>query len=233
MEVRLESLIDGAKSADGVAVIVDVLRCFTTASVALSRGADRIVMVAEVEEAIELRNRGVGTYCVGEVGGKRPDGFDYGNSPTQMLTADIEGRTLIQSTRAGTVGVTAAARADLIYGAALVNASATASVISAQNPGRVTVVAMGSNGLMRSDEDEQCGLYLRNLLQGRRPNPDAVQSLARAGAEAHKYGDPARPHFPTSDLEEAMEVDRFGFAIRIQNEDGLLTARAEYPSGLG
>ena len=229
MEVRLESLIGGARSAEGVAVIVDVLRCFTTASVALSRGAERIVMVAEVEEAIELRSRGVGAYCVGEVGGKRPEGFDFGNSPTEMLAAEVEGKTLVQSTRAGTVGVTAAERADQIYGGALVNARATAKAISAQHPGIVTVVAMGSNGLVRNDEDEQCALYLRNLLEGRRPDPDAVRNLAQAGAEAHKYGDPARSHFPTSDRDAAMDVDRFNFAIRVRRENGLLTARAEYP----
>ena len=95
MEVRLESLISGARTAEGVAVIVDVLRCFTTAAVAFSRGAERIVMVAEVEEALELRRRGVGDFCVGEVGGKRPEGFDYGNSPTEMMAADIRGLTLI------------------------------------------------------------------------------------------------------------------------------------------
>ena len=229
MEVRLDSLIDGARAAEGIAVIIDVLRCFTTASVALSRGAERIVMVAEVDEAIELRSSGVGAYCVGEVGGRRPEEFDFGNSPTEMFTADVKGKTLIQSTRAGTVGVTAAERADQIYGTALVNAHATAKVISAQSPERVTVVAMGSNGLVRNDEDEQCALYLRNLLEGRRPDPDAVQVLAQSGSEAHKYGDPARPHFPTSDREAAMSVDRYGFAIRIRREDGLLTARAEYP----
>ena len=229
MDVRLESLIEGAEAAEGVAVIVDVLRCFTTASVALSRGAEKIVMVAEVEEALELRERGAGDYCVGEVGGKMPDGFDYGNSPTQMLASDVKGRTLIQSTRAGTVGVAAARRAGSIYGGALVNARATADAIAARNPARVTVVAMGSNGLARNDEDEQCALYLRNLLQGRRPDPGAVRSLALAGAEAHKYGDPARPHFPVSDRDAAMDIDRFGFAIRIRDEGGLLTARAEYP----
>lgn len=227
--MRLESLISGARTAEGVAVIVDVLRCFTTAAVAFSRGAERIVMVAEVEEALELRRRGVGEFCVGEVGGKRPEGFDYGNSPTEMMTADVTGGTLVQSTRAGTVGVAAARRADIIYGGAFVNARATSDVIAALRPDLVSVVAMGSNGLVRNDEDEQCALYLRNLLQGRRPDPWAVREVALAGAEAHKYGDPAKPQFPISDRDAAMDVNRFGFAIKIQGEDGLLVARAEHP----
>ena len=105
MEIRLVSLLDGARLAEGVVIIIDVFRAYTTAAVALSRGAEKIVLVAEVEEAIALRERGVGDLCVGEVGGMRPEGFDFNNSPSQMARADIEGKTIIQSTRAGTVGM--------------------------------------------------------------------------------------------------------------------------------
>ena len=55
MEIRIESLLEGAKRAKGTVVIVDVFRAFTTAAVALARGADRIVMVAEIDEARRLR----------------------------------------------------------------------------------------------------------------------------------------------------------------------------------
>ena len=105
MEVVVRSLVEGAREASGTVIVVDVFRCFTTAAVAFARGADKIVMVAEVDEALELRRRGVGELCMGEVGGMRPEGFDYGNSPTELSHADVEGKALIQSTRAGTVGL--------------------------------------------------------------------------------------------------------------------------------
>ena len=81
MEIRVDSLIEGACRAEGTAIIVDVYRAFTTAAVAFSRGAQQIILVPEIEEALELRDRGVGELCIGEVGGVRPDGFDFGNSP--------------------------------------------------------------------------------------------------------------------------------------------------------
>ena len=229
MDVRLDSLIQGAQDATGTVIIIDVFRCFTTAAVAFSRGAEKIVMVAEVDEALDLKGRGVGSLCVGEVGGKRPEGFDFGNSPTEMSTADLAGRTLIQSTRAGTVGVTSAIHADEVFGGSLVIAQATADAITVRDPEVVTVVAMGSEGTVRNDEDEQCALYLRNLLQERRPDPEAVRSLVLAGAEAQKYDDPTKPHFPATDRDMAVDVNRYTFAIRIRREDGLLTARAEFP----
>ena len=69
MDVRIESLIEGARRARGVVVIVDVFRAFTTAAVAFARGAERIVIVPEVDEALRLRDEGVGEVCVGEVNG--------------------------------------------------------------------------------------------------------------------------------------------------------------------
>ena len=52
MNVELASLLEGAKAARGTVIIVDVFRAFTTAAVALDRGAKSIVLVAEVEEAL-------------------------------------------------------------------------------------------------------------------------------------------------------------------------------------
>ena len=89
MEVRIGSLLPGAREAEGTVIIIDVFRAFTTAAVAFSRGAEKIILVAEVEEALELRERGVGDLCIGEVAGERPEGFDFGNSPFEMSCAEV------------------------------------------------------------------------------------------------------------------------------------------------
>jgi 2-phosphosulfolactate phosphatase len=86
-------------------------------------------------------------------------------------------------------------------------------------------VAMGVAGTRRSDEDEQCALYLRNLLQGRRPDPEAVRTLVLAGAEAQKYDDPTQPQYPPQDRALALQVDRYPFAIRATRDGELIVAR--------
>ncbi|MCH7787079.1 MAG: 2-phosphosulfolactate phosphatase [Chloroflexi bacterium] len=227
MEIRIGSLLRGAQEAEGTAIIIDVYRAFTTAAIAFSRGVEKIVLVAEVEEALELRNRGLGDLCMGEVAGIRPEGFDFGNSPFELSQAEVSGKTLIQSTRAGTVGVSAAQKAGQIYGGSLVIAEATVKAILRDSPDLVSIVAMGSEGKIRTDEDEQCALYLRNLLQGRKPDHDAVRSLILAGEESQKYGDPARPHFHAKDKELALQIDTIPFAIKVSRENGLMVARPE------
>jgi 2-phosphosulfolactate phosphatase len=227
MDIRIESLIEGARRARGAVVIVDVFRAFTTAAVAFARGASRIVIVPEPTEALRLRNRGVGDVCVGEVNGIRPEGFDFGNSPHELMRAELENRVVIQSTRAGTVGVAAATGASEIYAGSFVVANATARVIQRAKPSEVTLVAMGWNATVRTDEDEQCALYLRNLLQGRQPDPEAVRKLVLAGGEIAKFHDPAQPHFHPQDVEIALEIDKYDFAIRILKEGEFLVARRQ------
>lgn len=225
MEIRIDSLYRGAQEARGTVVIIDVFRAFTTAAVAFSKGAEKIVLVAEVEDALRLREQGVGEICMGEVNGIRPDGFDLGNSPYEMLDADVAGKTLIQSTRAGTVGMSAAVNASQIYAGSFAIAGATVKAILRDAPALVTVVAMGWEARVHADEDEQCALYMRNLLQGRKPDPDAVRSLVLAGEEAQKYSDPAQTQYHPEDRDMALQIDSVDFAIRVKREDGLLVAR--------
>lgn len=227
IDILIESLHKGIQQARGTVVLIDVFRAFTTAAVAFCRGAEKIIMMAEPKQALNLRKEGLGELCVGEVGGRRPLGFDFGNSPFELSQAEVRGKTLIQSTRAGTVGVSLVREYDTIYLASLVNAMATVKAILNDKPLLVTIVALGQDGLIRTDEDELCALYLRNLLQGCQPDHDAIRSIVLTGAEATKYTNPELPHFHPEDLSIALKIDSIDFAILVKNEDGLLVARPQ------
>jgi 2-phosphosulfolactate phosphatase len=231
MEIRMGSLVRDAREAAGTTIIIDVFRAFTTAAIAFARGATQITLVAEVDEALELYRRGVGDLLMGEVGGKRPDGFDFGNSPHEISQADVAGKRLVQSTRAGTVGVAEAVNADTIYLGSFVVAQATVDAIRRQRPELVSIIAMGDQGRVRSDEDEHCGIYLRNLLEGRRPDFDAVKSLIMSGGATQKFFDSEQPQFHPEDVTLALEADRYPFAMSITREDGLLVARKHQLKG--
>jgi 2-phosphosulfolactate phosphatase len=184
-------------------------------------------MVSTIEEAFALRAGGEGQICMGEVRGRKPDGFDFGNSPFEVAEVDFGGKTIIQRTSAGTQGIVAAAGADRLYAASLVTATATAAALTASEPARVSLVAMGDSGVERTDEDELCALHLRNLLEGRRGDPEAVRQLILAGGEIARFNDPGRPHLHWQDVEIALDVDRYDFAIRVRTEDGRLVGRIE------
>jgi 2-phosphosulfolactate phosphatase len=225
--VRIDSLIAGAERAVGAVVVIDVFRAFTTAAVALARGATKIIMVRDVEEALVLRTAGVGQLCMGEVGGRAPAGFDFGNSPFEVSQADLTGRTVLQRTSAGTQGIVAARQATQLYAGSLVTAKATARAVLGQSPAEVTLVAMGLDGARRTDEDELCAIHLRNLLQGRPGSPSGTRDVILAGPQIPDFHDPAKPHLRPGDLDIALDIDRYDFAVRINLEEGLLVARKE------
>jgi len=230
MEISILSLLEGATRATGAVAVIDVFRAFTTAAVALANGASSIVMVRTVEEALALRDARIGQVCMGEVQGRAPDGFDFGNSPFEVSGVDFRGQTIIQRTSAGTQGIVAAAnQADRLYAASLVTAEATVRALLSGSPDQISLVAMGDNGIKRTDEDELCAIHLRNRLEGRLSDADAIRRLILAGGEVQRFSDPARPYLHSEDVDIALDIDRYDFAVRVGFENGRPVARVETP----
>jgi 2-phosphosulfolactate phosphatase len=227
MEVCIDSLLSGAERATGSVVIIDVFRAFTTAAVVLARKATKIIVVSDVEEALALRSAGVGDLCMGEVRGRAPPGFDFGNSPFEASQANVNGLTIIQRTSAGTQGIVSARHATQLHAGALVTAKATARAIHKYSPQQVTLVPMGNDGVARADEDELCAIHLRNLIEGRPGNPSAIREVILAGPRIADFHSSSKAHLHPEDLKVALDIDRYDFAVRITQEDGRLVARAE------
>jgi len=185
MEISIHSLLEGAIRATDTVAVVDVFRAFTTAAVALANRAARIAMVNMVEEALALRDAGVGQICMGEVQGRAPNGFDFGNSPFEVSTIDFTGKTIIQRTSAGTQGIVAASRAKRLCTAWLVTAQATVDALLSGSPDQVSLVAMGDNWLMRTDEDVLCAIHLQTAWKAdpamRTPFVASFSQAARSG----------------------------------------------------
>ena len=219
MEISLGSLKRGAEEAQGTTIIIDVFRAFTTAAIAFDRGAKEIVLFADPNDALDLHRKGVGDYLMGEVSGKKPDGFHFGNSPHEISDVDMTGKTLIQSTRAGTVGVEAATNAAEVFLGSFVVAQATVDAIRKESPSLVSIIAMGDQGVVRADEDEQCGIYLRNIMEERKPDFNAVKSLIMTGGATQKFFDTEQPQYHPEDVTLALQAARYYFAMKINTSN--------------
>jgi 2-phosphosulfolactate phosphatase len=156
-----------------------------------------------------------------------PPGFDFGSSPFEVSQADLLGQTILQRTSAGTQGIVAAKQATRLYAGSLVTAKATASAVLRQSPAEATLAAMGPDGARRSDEDELCAIHLRNLLQGRPGSPSGTRDVILAGPQIPAFHDPAKPHLHPADLDIALDIDRYDFAVLIELEDDRLVARKQ------
>ena len=131
MKVDVLFLEEGAREAarrGSVTVVVDAIRASATASTALALGAKAVLPVLSVEEAAKYV--GQPFYRVaGERHGVKCEGFDYGNSPTELQKAKtaLKGQTLVLSTSNGTKMVNAVQDgAAAVFMGTTVNAEAVA-----------------------------------------------------------------------------------------------------------
>lgn len=215
MEVKRLSLIEGARRARGLAVVIDVFRAFTTAAYVMANGARRIHPVATLGEAFALRAEHPDWVLMGEREGKPVPGFDYGNSPYLVRDVDFSGRVVVQSTSAGTQGIVNASGADEILPGSFVMADAIVDYIEAKSPSVLSLVAMGAGGRERSPEDELLAEYIEARLGGGEPDFKSMVEQIRVHPEGAKFFDPARPWFQEEDFHCAMDLNRFGFCLRV------------------
>ncbi|MEU3555749.1 2-phosphosulfolactate phosphatase [Streptomyces fragilis] len=220
----MDSRVVGIPGVDGterVAVVIDVMRAFTTAAWAFHRGADRIVLAADGKEALELKADHPGWLALKD--GAPAPGFDLVNSPGALRESDLTGRTVIQTTTAGTVGALAVAGADLALCAGFAVAGATARALADHGADAVTFVATGEDG--RAEEDLACAAYLDRLLAEGRVDPAPYLRRARTSRAADDLRGGRRGGAHPDDVELCLEVDRFDFAMALGAMDGLTVLR--------
>ncbi|MFC8592925.1 2-phosphosulfolactate phosphatase [Streptomyces atroolivaceus] len=210
--------VDGTEQ---VAVVVDVMRAFTTAAWAFHRGASKIVLAADKDEALAVKARHPHWLALKD--GAAVSGFDLVNSPGLIQEADLAGRTVIQKTTAGTVGALAVVEAQLVLCASFVVAGATVRALADADAHPVTFVITGEDG--RAAEDLACAEYLDRLLAGDHLDPGPYLHRARTSPAADDLRDGRRRGAHPADVELCVQLDRFDFAMKVGLEEGLAVLR--------
>ena len=226
-KVNIFHLIEGAKQAEGLTVIIDVFRAFSLECYLYDMNVAEIRPVGSVEDAFALHNEMPGSVLIGERNGKKCDGFDFGNSPSTVVPEAVKGKTILHTTSAGTQGIVNATKATEIITGSLVNAKAVAEYIKKKNPEIVSLVCMGNAGVRPAAEDELCAEYIKSLVEGAEL-PDfekRVESLQRHGGE-HFFDETRQEIYPKEDFFLCIQYDKFPFVIKIKkDEQGFLTSR--------
>lgn len=215
--------LDNCESAKGIVLIIDVLRAFSTAAYAFSRGAKQIYLVGEVQEALDLKSKTKDAKVMGEVGGLPPEGFDFGNSPTQILEHDLSDITLIQRTSAGTQGAVRSKNADVMLATSFVVAQATINYVLKLNANEITFVITGG---MNNDEDVACAEFLEKQFTGEVVEAQSFIKHVYQSRDAVQHLDPNQPKFPETDVDYCTRINYFDFAMPITRKDNLLVMRA-------
>ena len=203
--------------AEGLVVVIDVIRAFTTAAFAFSQGADKIILVGQVDEAFALHVKYPDSLLMGEVDGMPIKGFHYDNSPIAAGKASLRGKTLIFRTSSGTQGVVRSTRAQKILTSSFVIAEATLARIHAINPSKISFIITGTT--KGGEEDLALADYIESRLRGEN-RPVLYLDRVRNSISGKLFASGQHPHFQKHDLDASCDLDRFSFATEVFMEEG-------------
>jgi 2-phosphosulfolactate phosphatase len=159
MSPTLEVLLSPAEFAalpqrdlsQSACVVFDILRATTTMVTALANGAQAIVPVAEISEALALRQQQPEVLLAGEREGLRLRAdqtggvdFDFGNSPREFTAAKVQGKTIVMTTTNGTRALRACAGASTVLVSSFLNLRATTTWLMEQRPAHLILVCAGT-----------------------------------------------------------------------------------------
>jgi len=221
MTVEILQLLEGARKARGLTVIIDVFRAFSTACYAYGSKIQRIYPVGDLEKAYQLKQINPEYILVGERNEQKPEGFDYGNSPSQLMTGNLSGKTMVHTTSSGTQGIANATHADEILTGSFVNAQAIINYIRKQNPEKVSLVCMGYSCQYPTDEDTLLAVYIKNELEGISNDFPAMVEQIRKGDGARFFAPEKQDWAPVADFDLCLSLNRFNFVLKVETENDL------------
>ncbi|MDB6033591.1 MAG: 2-phosphosulfolactate phosphatase [Verrucomicrobiales bacterium] len=137
--------------SQAVCVVFDILRATTSMVTALSNGAEAIIPVAEISEALAIRHQQPEVLLAGERDGFRIGAkltgsidFDLGNSPREFTAEKVQGRRIAMTTTNGTRALRACAGGKTVLASSFLNLEATRQWILKNNSKHLILVCSGT-----------------------------------------------------------------------------------------
>jgi 2-phosphosulfolactate phosphatase len=170
-------------------VVFDVLRATSSMLTALDHGAQEIIPVIEIAEALALRAQRPEVLLAGERKGLRIGreltgsvDFDLGNSPRDFTPEKVAGKSIAWTTTNGTRALRASAGAGMVLLGALVNLGAVADVLQQLRPSHLLLVCAGTFEEAAFEDLFAAGALVDALARLARPGglTDSAQLVRRA-----------------------------------------------------
>jgi 2-phosphosulfolactate phosphatase len=157
-----------------VCVVFDVLRATSSFVTALANGAQAIIPVEEISEALEIRRLRPEVLLAGERDGLRISAaltggveFDLGNSPREFTPERVRGRTIVSTTTNGTRALRACAGARHVFVGSFLNLSATTHAALACEPEILLLVCAGTGQAAALEDALAAGAFCESLTSSR------------------------------------------------------------------
>ncbi|MDX8431002.1 MAG: 2-phosphosulfolactate phosphatase [Candidatus Algichlamydia australiensis] len=213
-----------------IAVVIDAFRAFATAAYVLEQQPEAYFYSTSCEVVSHLKKKWRNSLLIGKPQKNSSVIYDIPNSPKRTFDLEIKDRVIIHRTEAGSKGILAATKADLIFAVGFGNAKATANHIQTFSGAEIALFPMGHEGERPSLEDNLCADYFSASLQGKKWDLSSHLSAIKAGPGRYFFQED-QWQYPEEDYPLCTTLERFNFAIEasVVGEYAILEKRTVRP----
>jgi 2-phosphosulfolactate phosphatase len=168
-------------------VVFDILRATSTFVTALRQGAEKIIPVSEIGEAIASQRENPHHRLAGERQGARIRAaqsggidFDFGNSPREFTTENVRGQTIVSTTTNGTRALRACAKAKTVLAASFLNLLATTEFLRLRQPAEILLICAGTREAIADEDVLAAGAIIESLHERYVPRPTLTETSTAA-----------------------------------------------------
>jgi len=175
-------------------LVIDVLRTTTTVVAALTHGARAVVPAATAEDALRLAGNleRDNVLLAGERRMERIEGFALGNSPLEMTSEVVQGKTIVMATTNGTPAIVAAEPGNPVILGSVANFSAVVERARQEfeRAGEMAILCSGREKMFALEDSYVAGRFAHALVPGnQRRSADLNDATIAALELVRRYGE--------------------------------------------
>lgn len=217
MNIQIFRSVEQANQATGLAIVIDVFRAFSLEAYVFANGVEKIIPVLDLEEAYTIKQEHSEYLLMGERAGITPEGFDYGNSPTEIQGVDFSGKTVVHTTSNGTKGLMNTINADDVLVGSFVMADSIIKYIQRNNFQTISLVSTAPD-TGNDNEDLLFAYYVRDVLQGKPISESDIKDMTtKTSVYSMLFNEMG---VPQTDFDLCLDFNRFKFVIKRIIENG-------------
>ena len=209
MKINIYSHLDDPSQIEGFTIVIDVFRAFTVSYYVWNNNPELYLITNSIEHALELKKKYPRAILIGERDGVKIEGFDFGNSPTEIQNKEFTGRTVIHTTTAGTKGVMDQPAKNEVVVGSFVNKKALIEHIHSNNIQTVNLYCTAPPGW--GDEDDLFAEHIKNLLLGQESDFNTIVAKLRKGSGLRLLQSKTEP---ASDFDYCLHKNRFNTILK-------------------
>ncbi len=169
-----------------VVIVIDLVRSTSTLAVIMSRGPSRVLIAPTIQKAQKFAaQQTIHPLLCGERGGRRPEGFDHGNSPREYADLSLSGKTIVFTSSNGARAMMEVGLAPRVLLGSLLNARAVVAQTlqyAREQDLDILLVCAGQEEKFALDDTYAAGFLVSRLINGMDASEEFVLGDGGQGA---------------------------------------------------